>query len=141
MPLAPAGEDEPATPEPVPAVPDTVEGAQELVEALRARIPAPRAQVTEDALEKALRATRDRLASGWDIESRRGADGTPLAVHVTGPTRAVLAQMVHRVAVQRRRAVSLLSAQQDQALRNLLHGRIAREVADALFAAASSSGR
>ena len=43
--------------------------------------------------------------------------------------------MVHRVAVQRRRAVSLLSAQQDQALRNLLHGRIAREVADALFSA------
>jgi hypothetical protein len=56
-------------------------------------------------------------------------------VHVTGPNRAVLAQMVHRVAVQRRRATSLLSAHQDQALRNLLHGRIAREVADALFAA------
>ncbi|MFC5060907.1 SbcC/MukB-like Walker B domain-containing protein, partial [Actinomycetospora atypica] len=139
VPFAP-GEEGPA-PEPVPAVADTVEGAQELVDALRARIPAPRAQVTEDALEKALRATRDRLASGWDIESRRGADGTPLAVHVTGPTRAVLAQMVHRVAVQRRRAVSLLSAQQDQALRNLLHGRIAREVADALFAARELVGR
>ena len=128
-------------PEPVPATPDTVDGAQELVEALRARVPAPRAQVTEDALEKALRATRDQLASGWDIESRRGADGTPLAVHVTGPTRAVLARMVLRVAVQRRRAVSLLSAQQDQALRNLLHGRIAREVADALFAARELVGR
>ncbi|MCD2186366.1 TIGR02680 family protein [Actinomycetospora soli] len=121
--------------EPIPATPDTVEGAAELVDALRARLAAPRRQVTEDALEKALRETRDHLASGWDIESRRGADGTPLAVHVTGPTRAVLAQMVHRVAVQRRRATSLLSAQQDQALRNLLHGRIAREVADALFAA------
>ncbi|MDL5154953.1 SbcC/MukB-like Walker B domain-containing protein [Actinomycetospora termitidis] len=124
--------------EPMPVTPDTVEGAAELVDALRERLPAPRRQVTEDALEKALRETRDRLASGWDIESRRGrdgADGTPLAVHVTGPTRAVLAQMVHRVAVQRRRATSLLSAQQDQALRNLLHGRIAREVADALFAA------
>jgi uncharacterized protein (TIGR02680 family) len=128
-------------PEPVPATPDTVDGAQELVEALRARVPAPRAQVTEDALEKALRTARDRLASGWDIESRRGADGTPLAVHVTGPTRAVLARMVLRVAVQRRRATSLLSAQQDQALRNLLHGRIAREVADALFAARELVGR
>ena len=131
----------PATPqdeagaEPVPPTPDTVDGTQELVEALRGRIPGPGAQVTEDALEKALRAARDQLASGWDIESRRGADGTPLAVHVTGPTRAVLARMVHRVAIQRRRATSLLSAQQDQALRNLLHGRIAREVADALFAA------
>ena len=130
-----AGPEEEADPEPVPATPDTVDGAQELVEALRGRVPAPRVQVTEDALEKALRATRDQLASGWDIESRRGADGTPLAVHVTGPTRAILARMVHRVAVQRRRATSLLSAQQDQALRNLLHGRIAREVADALFAA------
>ena len=128
-------------PEPVPATPDTVDGAQELVEALRARVPAPRAQVTEDTLEKALRTTRDQLASGWDIESRRGADGTPLAVYVTGPTRAVLARMVLRVAVQRRRAVSLLSAQQDQALRNLLHGRIAREVADALFAARELVGR
>ncbi|MEJ2870060.1 SbcC/MukB-like Walker B domain-containing protein [Actinomycetospora sp. OC33-EN08] len=120
---------------PVPVTPDTVDGAAELVDALRTRLAAPRRPVTEDALEKALRETRDRLASGWDIESRRGADGAPLAVHVTGPTRAVLAQMVHRVAVQRRRATSLLSAQQDQALRNLLHGRIAREVADALFAA------
>jgi uncharacterized protein (TIGR02680 family) len=141
VPLAPA-QDEPAgDPEPVPATPDTVDGAQELVEALRVRVPAPRVQVTEDALEKALRATRDRLASGWDIESRRGADGTPLAVHVTGPTRAVLARMVHRIAVQRRRATSLLSAQQDQALRNLLHGRIAREVADSLFAARELVGR
>ncbi|GLZ55049.1 TIGR02680 family protein [Actinomycetospora sp. NBRC 106378] len=121
--------------EPIPVTPDTVEGAADLVDALRARLTAPRRQVTEDALEKALRETRDHLASGWDIESRRGADGAPLAVHVTGPTRAVLAQMVHRVAIQRRRATSLLSAQQDQALRNLLHGRIAREVADALFAA------
>lgn len=134
-PVAPEDGTEDTGPDPVPATPDTVEGAQELVTALRERLPAPRVQVTEDALEKALRAARDRLASGWDIESRRGADGTPLAVHVTGPTRAVLAQMVHRVAIQRRRATSLLSAQQDQALRNLLHGRIAREVADALFAA------
>ncbi|WP_345342670.1 SbcC/MukB-like Walker B domain-containing protein, partial [Actinomycetospora succinea] len=128
-------DDEESAPEPLPSVADTVEGAEELVAALRERIPAPRRSVSEDALEKALRAARDDLASGWDIESRRSADGMPLAVHVSGPSRAVLAQMVHRVAVQRRRATSLLSAQQDQALRNLLHGRIAREVADALFSA------
>ena len=127
--------DEDAAPEPLPSVADTVEGAEELVAALRARLPAPRRAVSEDALEKALRTARDELASGWDVESTRSADGMPLAVHVSGPSRAVLAQMVHRVAVQRRRAVSLLSAQQDQALRNLLHGRIAREVADALFSA------
>ena len=127
--------DEDVAPEPLPSVADTVEGAEELVAALRARLPAPRRAVSEDALEKALRTARDELASGWDVESTRSADGMPLAVHVSGPSRAVLAQMVHRVAVQRRRAVSLLSAQQDQALRNLLHGRIAREVADALFSA------
>ncbi|GAA4885221.1 TIGR02680 family protein [Actinomycetospora straminea] len=130
--------DEETGPEPLPSVADTVEGAEELVAALRERLPAPRRAVGEDALDKALRAARDELASGWDVESRRGGDGRdgmPLAVHVSGPSRAVLAQMVHRVAVQRRRATSLLSAQQDQALRNLLHGRIAREVADALFAA------
>ncbi|MEJ2888911.1 TIGR02680 family protein [Actinomycetospora aeridis] len=124
-----------SAPEPLPSVADTVEGAEELVDALRTRLPAPGRAVSEDALEKALRTARDDLASGWDIESRRGGDGMPLAVHVSGPSRAVLAQMVHRVAVQRRRATSLLSAQQDQALRNLLHGRIAREVADALFSA------
>ncbi len=127
--------EEEVAPESLPSVADTVEGAEELVAALRARLPAPRRPVSEDALEKALRTARDELASGWDIESTRSADGMPLAVHVSGPSRAVLAQMVHRVAVQRRRAVSLLSAQQDQALRNLLHGRIAREVADALFSA------
>ncbi|MDD7968471.1 TIGR02680 family protein [Actinomycetospora lemnae] len=127
--------DEETSPEPLPSVADSVEGAEELVAALRERLPAPRRAVSEDALDKALRAARDELASGWDVESRRAADGMPLAVHVSGPSRAVLAQMVHRVAVQRRRATSLLSAQQDQALRNLLHGRIAREVADALFAA------
>ncbi|MEJ2862883.1 TIGR02680 family protein [Actinomycetospora flava] len=128
-------DDEESAPEPLPSVADSVEGAEELVAALRDRLPAPRRPVSEDALEKALRTARDDLASGWDIESRRSADGMPLAVHVSGPSRAVLAQMVHRVAVQRRRATSLLSAQQDQALRNLLHGRIAREVADALFSA------
>ncbi|WP_345412798.1 SbcC/MukB-like Walker B domain-containing protein, partial [Actinomycetospora chlora] len=122
--------------EPVPATADTLDGAQELVAALRERLPAPRSNVSEDALEKALRTARDALTGGGrDIESRRSADGMPVAVFVTSGSRATLAQMVLRVAVQQRQAEGLLSTQQDQALRNLLHGRIAREVADALFAA------
>ncbi|GLZ45820.1 hypothetical protein Acsp06_20050 [Actinomycetospora sp. NBRC 106375] len=123
-------------PDPVPASADTLEGAQELVAALRERLPAPRNNVSEDALEKALRTARDALGGGGrDIESRRTADGMPMAVFITSGSRATLPQMVLRVAVQKRQAEGLLSAQQDQALRNLLHGRIAREVADALFAA------
>ncbi|WP_242424664.1 TIGR02680 family protein, partial [Frankia sp. EI5c] len=117
-----------------PTEPDTVEGTSRLVAALRTAVPEPERDVGEDALNRSLRTVRDSLGAGWDAESRRGADRLPLAVEVSGPYgRRVLSEATVQVAADLRRARHLLTAQQDQALRNLLHGRVAREVARALF--------
>ncbi|WP_157871719.1 MULTISPECIES: TIGR02680 family protein [Frankia] len=117
-----------------PSTPDTIEGTSRLVSWLRERVPEPERDVNEDALHRSLRAIRDGLGAGWDAESRRGADGAPLAVEVSGPYgRRVLPDATIQVAADLRRARGLLTAQQDQALRNLLHGRVAQEVARALF--------
>ncbi len=133
--LLPAAREEGAE-EPLPDVPDTVEGAAQLVAEVRAAVPAPLRAVDEDALDRSLRAVRDSLGAGWDAGSRRSGDGAPAAVEVSGPygRRALLAATV-QVAADLRRARGLLTAQQDQALRNLLHGRVAHEVARALFEA------
>ena len=73
-------------------------------------------------------------APGWDAGSRRAGDGAPAAVEVSGPYgRRASGRRAEQVAADLRRARGLLTAQQDQALRNLLHGRVAREVARALF--------
>jgi hypothetical protein len=113
---------------------DTVDGTARLVAALRAGVPGPDREVDEDALDRSLRAIRDSLGAGWDAEARRGTDGAPVAVEVSGPYgRRVLLDASLQVASDLRRAQGLLTAQQDQALRNLLHGRIAHEVAAALF--------
>ncbi len=126
------GEDQPAGP-----VPDTVDGTARLVAAVRQVVPEPSRVVAEDALDRSLRQIRDALGAGWDAGSRRGEDGAPVAVEVSGPYgRRALPDAAVQVAADLRRSRGLLSAQQDQALRNLLHGRVAREVAEALFAAA-----
>lgn len=125
-----------------PPAPDNVEGTARLVAALRELVPEPDREVGEDALDRSLRAVRDSLGAGWDAESRRGADGAPLAVEVSGPYgRRVLPDAAVQVAADLRRARGLLTAQQDQALRNLLHGRVAQEVARALFDARELVGR
>ncbi len=120
----------------LPSTPDTTDGAARLVAALRSVVPHPERDVGEDALDRSLRVIRDSLGAGWDAEARRGADGAPVAVEVSGPYgRRTLLDATAQVTVDLRRARGLLSAKQDQALRNLLHGRVAREVATALFEA------
>ena len=122
--------------EPLPEVPDTVDGAALLVAAVRAAVPEPSRQVDEDALDRSLRQIRDALGAGWDAGARRAGDGAPLAIEVSGPYgRRALPEAVVQVAADLQRARGLLTAQQDQALRNLLHGRVAREVARTLFEA------
>ncbi len=129
LPTAAAGE-----PPELPADGDTVDGAARLVAAVRDGVPSPERDVDEDALDRSLRAIRDSLGAGWDAEARRGSDGAPVAVEVSGPYgRRALLDATLQVASDLRRAQGLLTAQQDQALRNLLHGRIAHEVAAALF--------
>jgi Putative exonuclease SbcCD, C subunit len=116
------------------AAPDTVEGTATAVAALRGQVAAVEREVGDDALDRSLRGVRDSLGAGWDAEARRGDDGLPAAVEVSGPYgRRALVDAAVQVTVDLRRARGLLTAKQDQALRNLLHGRIAREVASALF--------
>ncbi|MGF1662291.1 MAG: TIGR02680 family protein [Kineosporiaceae bacterium] len=120
----------------LPVVPDTVDGTATLVAALRRTVPEPVRTVDEDALDRSLRQIRDALGAGWDAGSRRSGDGAPVAVEVSGPRgRHPLLDATSYVADDLRRARGLLSAHQDQALRNLLHGRVARDVARALFEA------
>ena len=117
-------------------VPGTVDGTTRLVAAIREAVPGPVRQVDEDTLDRSLRQIRDALGAGWDAGSRRGGDGSPVAVEVSGPYgRRPLASAAVQVGDDLRRARGLLTAQQDQALRNLLHGRVAHEVARALFEA------
>lgn len=117
-------------------VPGTVDGTARLLCAVRDAVPEPGRQVDEDAVDRSLRQIRDALGAGWDAGSRRAGDGAPVAVEVSGPYgRRALAQAAVQVAADLRRARGLLTAQQDQALRNLLHGRVAREVARTLFEA------
>jgi len=133
--LLPAAVSGPQPPE-LPTDADTVDGAARLVAVVRDTVPAPERDVDEDALDRSLRAIRDSLGAGWDAEARRTSDGAPVAVEVSGPYgRRALLDATVQVAADLRRAQSLLTTQQDQALRNLLHGRIAREVASALFEA------
>ena len=120
----------------LPEVPDTVDGTARLVAAIREAVPEPTRDVAEDTLDRSLRQIRDSLGAGWDAGSRRADDGAPVSVEVSGPYgRRALPAAAIQVTADLRRARGLLTAQQDQALRNLLHGRVAREVAQALFAA------
>jgi uncharacterized protein (TIGR02680 family) len=115
-------------------VPSTVDGTARLATGVLAAVPDPVRQVDEDALDRSLRQVRDALGAGWDAGAQRAGDGAPVAVEVSGPYgRRPVARAAVQVAADLRRARGLLTAQQDQALRNLLHGRVAREVARALF--------
>jgi uncharacterized protein (TIGR02680 family) len=115
-------------------LPATIDGTARLAAAVREEVSAPSRQVDENALNQSLLQIRDALGAGWDAGTRRAGDGTPVAIEVSGPYgRRALSEATVQVAADLRRARGLLTAQQDQALRNLLHGRVAREVARTLF--------
>lgn len=158
--MAPAPTDEPVadqgaepgeppeadTEAPVPLVPDghafpvvtaTSDGARELANAVVLRVPAPTDPgASAESVRSSLRQRRDALGAGWDAEDRQPDETLPLHVEVTGPLgKMPLAESVVRTEAQRRTMAGLLSAKQDQALRNLLQGLVAREVAVKLHAA------
>lgn len=120
-----------------PVVPETPAGARQLAEAIRARIPAPeQTPTTHDGIRQSLRQRRDALGAGWDAEDHQPDETLPLFVEVTGPLgRMPLPDAARQASAQLRSMSSLLSAKQDQALRNLLQGLIAREVAEKLHSA------
>lgn len=121
----------------LPAVDETPDGLGKLTDAIRSLMPKPdRVPVGGDGVRQSLRQRRDSLGAGWDAEDRQPEDSLPLHIEVTGPLgRMPLPDATARAHEQLRTMASLLSAKQDQALRNLLQGLIAREVADKLHAA------
>ena len=120
-----------------PVVTATSDGARELATAVLLRVPAPAdAGASAESVRASLRQRRDALGAGWDAEDRQPDETLPVHVEVTGPLgKMPLAESVVRTESQRRTMAGLLSAKQDQALRNLLQGLVAREVAVKLHAA------
>jgi len=89
-----------------------------------------------DGLRQSLRARRDTLGAGWDAEDRQPNTDYPLSISVNGPLGTMtLPESLSAVDTQLARLTALLSEKQDQALRNLLQGLIAKEVAEKMFQA------
>ena len=90
------------------------------------------ARISAESVRQSLRQRRDALGAGWDAEDRHPADAAmPLWVEVTGPSgKAPLAASVRAVTRQLDQMVALLDHKQSEALRELLQGMIAREIAD-----------
>ena len=100
---------------------------------------APRAdRVTADSVRQSLRRRRDALGAGWDAEERQPGPAMPLVVEVTGPSgKAPLASSVRAVSRQHEHMAGLLDHKQSDALRELLQGRIAGEIARRAHGAAT----
>ncbi len=117
---------------------DTVAGARRLVEAIRAQVPRPDEPLTNaDGVRVSIRRRRDSIGAGWDAEDRQPDEHLPLHVEVTGPLAQQTPLPAATQVVQRQLATmaSLLSTKQHQALRNLLQGLVAREIAGKLHSA------
>ena len=92
--------------------------------------------VGPDSVRQSLLQRRDALGAGWDAEALQPDPAQPLFVEVTGPSgRATLAESVLAVAQQHQWVAGLLNRKQDDALRQLLQGMIAREIAEKIFEA------
>lgn len=118
-------------------VEETPVGLRTLVQRIEGAVPAPRRPgVTADSVRQSLRQRRDALSAGWDAEDRQPDERLPLTIDVTGPAAQLpLVQAARVVTTQLGDLTSLLSSEQDAALRNLLQGLVAREVAEKLHAA------
>ena len=121
----------------LPTVLETSAGVRELADAILKQIAAPdRTPVTADGVRQSLRQRRDQLGAGWDAEDQQPDEMLPLSVQVTGPSgRLPLMASSAQVRAQLVQQSSLLTVKQDQALRNLLQGLVAKEVAHKMHAA------
>jgi uncharacterized protein (TIGR02680 family) len=131
----PTGVDSPE--DPFPTVAETPQGVKELAASVHVVVAKPEGMVTTaEGVRQSLRRRRDALGAGWDAEDHQPDDRLPVSIEVTGPLgRLPLSDAADRVSEQLANMASLLSAKQDQALRNLLQGLVAREVAEKLHAA------
>lgn len=89
------------------------------------------APVTAESVRQSLLRRRDTLGAGYDAEWSRPDSARPLIVEVTGPFgRASLTASLRTVTAQHRQNAGLLNRKQADALRELLQGMVARELAD-----------
>ncbi|MDE0196501.1 MAG: hypothetical protein OXP08_13220, partial [bacterium] len=101
------------------------------IERLLAGGAAEAAAVDINSVHGSLLQRRDALGAGWDAEARQEDPSLPLAVEVAGPLgRAPLAEAAMVVAGQHSQLVGLLDRKQADALRELLQGLIATEIAE-----------
>ncbi|MCY3924882.1 MAG: TIGR02680 family protein [bacterium] len=128
--------DEGAT-EPIVAVHGGSKGLDEMLGAIERLLPAgpggtpEAAGVDINSVHGSLLQRRDALGAGWDAEARQASPSLPLVVEVAGPTgRAPLAEAARAVAAQHSQLVGLLDRKQADALRELLQGLIATEIAE-----------
>ena len=104
--------------------------------------PADTVRITADSVRQSMMRRRDALGAGWDAEPLQPDPALPLVVEVTGPSgRAPLAASARAVSDQRDHMAALLDHKQSEALRELLQGLIAREIAERVHGAARLVGR
>ncbi len=117
---------------------DAAASARGLVDLIRAQVPRPAEPPTAaEGVRVSIRRRRDSLGAGWDAEDRQPDERLPLHVEVTGPLAHQTPLPAATQIVQRQLATlaGLLSTKQHQALRNLLQGLVAREIAEKLHSA------
>jgi uncharacterized protein (TIGR02680 family) len=113
----------------------TPAGLRALVAAIEASVPQARRGVSADTVRASLRQRRDSLGASYDAEDRQ-AEGRPLAVEINGPNgRLPLVRAISEVEARLAELSALLSTEQDQALRQLLEGMVATEVAEKMHEA------
>lgn len=113
------------------------QGLEKLSAYVGSLLPASSGEDTRaDGVRISLRQRRNTLGAGWDAEDHQPDTDLPLSISVTGPLGQMpLAESVTTVRTQLSQLQALLTEKQDQALRNLLQGLIAREVAERMFEA------
>jgi len=113
------------------------DGLREMLRAIERLLPDDPAEATSaDGVRQSLMRRRDSLGAGWDAEARRPDQTLPLLIEVNGPLgKAPLADSVRVVSQQHQQMSSLLDRKQSDALRGLLQGMIAREIAEKIHRA------
>jgi len=93
--------------------------------------------VSADGVRQSLFRRRDAMGAGYDAEALQPDPELPLTVELTGPFgRATLASAMRTVTLQHRQNAGLLDRKQADALRELLQGMVAREMATKVTGAA-----
>lgn len=91
---------------------------------------APEPAVNADSVRQSLQQRRDSLGAGWDAAALQPDSSKPLAVEVTGPNGTMALPAALRAArSQHQQLAGLLDHKQQDALRELLQGLIAKEIA------------